>query len=94
MTINEVALPGLARALHLAGLNVPRDFSVTGVIADRLAEDFHPPLTAANVPADEMARLAVNLLVAQIAEPAAAPRHALLDPVITLRSSTGARPGR
>lgn len=90
VTINEAALPGLQRALHHAGLDVPRDFSVTGVIADRLAEDFHPPLTAADVPAGEMARLAVDLLLERIEEPAAAPRHALLEPAISLRSSTGA----
>jgi DNA-binding LacI/PurR family transcriptional regulator len=91
VTINEAALPGVQRALHRAGLDVPRDFSLTGVIADRLAEDFHPPLTAANVPAGEMAGLAVELLLEQIADPAATPRHALLQPPISLRSSTGAR---
>ena len=92
VTINEAALPGLQRALHRAGLAVPRDFSITGVIADRLAEEFHPPLTAADVPAGEMARLAVDLLIEQIVDPDATPRHALLEPVISLRSGTGARP--
>ncbi|HEV2782621.1 MAG TPA: LacI family DNA-binding transcriptional regulator [Actinophytocola sp.] len=92
VTINEAALPGLQRALHNAGLTVPRDFSITGVIANRLAEDFHPPLTAADVPAEEMARLAVDLLVERLVNPEATPRHALLEPVISLRSSTGARP--
>jgi DNA-binding LacI/PurR family transcriptional regulator len=91
VTINEAALPGVQRALERAKLDVPRDFSLTGVIADRLAEDFHPPLTAANVPAGEMAGLAVELLLEQIADPAATPRHALLQPPISLRSSTGAR---
>jgi DNA-binding LacI/PurR family transcriptional regulator len=92
VTINEAALPGLERALRGAGLAVPRDFSITGVIADRLAEDFHPPLTAADVPAEKMARLAVDLLVERIADPGATARHALLEPAITLRSSTGAVP--
>ena len=92
VTINEAALPGLERALHRAGLAVPRDFSVTGVIADRLAEDFHPPLTAADVPAEEMARLAVELLVERIADPSATPRHVLLEPAVSLRSSTGSLP--
>ena len=69
---------------------MPRDFSVTGVIADRLAEDFHPPLTAADVPAVEMARLAVALLLEQIGDATATPRHVLLEPAISLRSSTGA----
>jgi DNA-binding LacI/PurR family transcriptional regulator len=91
VTINEAALPGLQRALHDAGLAVPRDFSITGVIANRLAEDFHPPLTAADVPAEQMARLAVGLLLERIADPGATPRHALLEPAIALRSSTGAR---
>ena len=91
VTINEAGLPGLQRALHHAGLHVPRDFSITGVIANRLAEDFHPPLTAADVPAEQMARLAVELLLEQLADPGATPRHALLEPVISLRASTGAR---
>jgi DNA-binding LacI/PurR family transcriptional regulator len=92
VTINEAALPGLQRALHHSGLRVPRDLSITGVVAKRLAEDFSPPLTAADVPAEEMARLAVDLLVERIADPGAAPRHALLEPAVSLRSSTGARP--
>jgi DNA-binding LacI/PurR family transcriptional regulator len=91
VTINEAALPGLQRALRNAGLDVPGDFSITGVIANRLAEGFHPPLTAADVPAEEMARLAVDLLVERIADPDAPHRNALLQPVISLRSSTGAR---
>ncbi|WP_281068335.1 LacI family DNA-binding transcriptional regulator [Amycolatopsis magusensis] len=90
VTINEAALPGVQRALHRAALDVPRAFSLTGVIADRLAEDFHPPLTAADVPAGEMARLAVDLLLEQINDPSATPRSAMLAPAITLRSSTGA----
>jgi DNA-binding LacI/PurR family transcriptional regulator len=94
VTINEAALPGLQRALHRAELDVPRDFSVTGVIADQLAADFHPPLTAADVPAERMARMAVDLLLEQVADPHATPRHVLLEPAITLRSSTGARPVR
>ena len=91
VTINEAALPGLPRALRRAGLDVPGDFSTTGVIASRLAETFRPPLTAADVPAEEMARLAVDLLVERIANPEAPHRHALPQPVIPLRSSTGAR---
>ncbi|MCP2241319.1 LacI family DNA-binding transcriptional regulator [Lentzea aerocolonigenes] len=90
VTINEAALPGVQRGLHRAGLDVPRDFSLTGVIADRLAEDFHPPLTAADVPAGDMARLAVDLLLEQI-DGVATPRNSMLAPPITLRSSTGAR---
>jgi DNA-binding LacI/PurR family transcriptional regulator len=91
-TINEAALPGMQRALSEAGLRVPSDFSVTGVAARLWAEDFSPPLTAADVPAAEMGESAVALLIERIAAPATPPRHILLAPPISLRSSTGAAP--
>ncbi|KWV30401.1 LacI family DNA-binding transcriptional regulator [Micromonospora rifamycinica] len=88
-TINEAALPGIQRALSGAGLSVPGDFSVTGVAAQHWAEDFHPPLTAADVPTRQMGAEAVALLLELIAAPAAAPRHRLYTPPISLRASTG-----
>jgi DNA-binding LacI/PurR family transcriptional regulator len=91
-TINEAALPGIQRALDDAGLTVPHDFSVTGVAALPWAEDFHPPLTAADVPALEMGDKAVRLLVERIAAPLTPPRHILLAPPVSLRSSTGSAP--
>jgi DNA-binding LacI/PurR family transcriptional regulator len=88
-TINEAALRGLQRALDDAGLRVPRDFSVTGVVAQHWAEDFRPALTAADVPAHEMGSRAVELLLERIADPTSSPRHVLMSPPIALRSSTG-----
>lgn len=93
-TINEAALPGIQRALADAGLTVPYDFSVTGVAAQLWAEDFRPPLTAADVPAGDMGGQAVTLLIERVAAPATPPRHILLAPPISLRSSTGAAPMR
>ncbi|MBB5827308.1 LacI family DNA-binding transcriptional regulator [Micromonospora carbonacea] len=92
-TINEAALPGVQRALAGAGLAVPGDFSVTGVAARHWAEDFSPPLTAADVPMADMGTEAVALLLEIIAAPGAVPRHRLYNPPVSLRSSTGpARP--
>jgi DNA-binding LacI/PurR family transcriptional regulator len=91
-TINEAALPGIQRALADAALTVPYDFSITGVAARLWAEDFRPPLTAADVPALDMGEKAVSLLIERIAAPATPPRHILLAPPISLRSSTGAAP--
>lgn len=48
-----------------------------------------PQLTAADVPAAEMGRLAVDLLVDRLDHPEAPPRHHLLVPPISLRASTG-----
>jgi DNA-binding LacI/PurR family transcriptional regulator len=92
-TINEAALPGIQRALERAGVTVPADMSIAGVAARHWAEDFRPPLTAADVPM-EMGSHAVELLLERIANPDAAPRHLLLTPPISLRASTGPAPTR
>jgi DNA-binding LacI/PurR family transcriptional regulator len=91
-TVNEAALPGIQRGLQRLGRVVPRDFSVIGIAARHWAEDFRPPLTAADVPAVEMGARAVELLRERIAEPEAPPRHLLLAPPISLRDSTGPAP--
>lgn len=93
-TINEAALPGLQRALDRAGLRVPADFSVIGVAAQHWAEEFHPPLTSADVPAGRLGAHAVDLLTERIANPAALPRHLLLCPPISLRDSVTRAPAR
>lgn len=88
-TINEAAVPGMYRALADAGLAVPRDFSLAGVAAQHWAENLHPPLTAADVPADDMGARAVELLIQRIADPSTAHRHLLVAPPISLRNTTG-----
>ncbi|ETK36761.1 LacI family DNA-binding transcriptional regulator [Microbispora sp. ATCC PTA-5024] len=92
-TVNESATPGVYRALSNAGLVVPRDFSIAGVAAGHLAENLHPPLTAADVPADELGARAVEMLIRRIADPATSHGHFLVAPPISLRGTTGpARP--
>jgi DNA-binding LacI/PurR family transcriptional regulator len=90
VTINEAALPGVQRALERAGLDIPARFSVTGVAARHWAEQFHPPLTAAEVPATDMGALAVKFLIQQIA--GSPPGQQLFAPPISLRDSTGPAP--
>ena len=89
VTLNEAALGGLYRGLAEAGRLVPHDVSVTGIAASHWAETMTPQLTAADVPATELGRLAVELLVERLDHPDAAPRHHLLTPPIALRASTG-----
>lgn len=91
-TINEAALPGLQRALERAGLEIPLRFSMVGVAARYWAEQFHPELTAADVPAVEMGATAVEFLIERIAEPDAPPKQQLIAPPISLRRSTGPVP--
>jgi DNA-binding LacI/PurR family transcriptional regulator len=92
VTITEAALGGVQRGLERSGLVVPRDFSITGVVAQHWAEDFDPPLTAADVPAAEMCSRAVALLVDRIRDPAQPYRSVMLTPSISLRGSTGPAP--
>ncbi|WP_432092722.1 LacI family DNA-binding transcriptional regulator [Streptomyces sp. bgisy100] len=89
VVMNEAALEGIYRGLTRHGRSVPRDFSVVGVAASRWAEQVSPPLTAAEIPAKEMSRIGVDLMVEQLTSPASPPRHVLLKPLITLRASTG-----
>jgi DNA-binding LacI/PurR family transcriptional regulator len=92
-TINEAALPGIQRSAERAHIAIPRDLSIAGVAARHWAEDFRPPLTAADVPT-EMGTHAVDLLLERIATPDAPARHLLLTPPISLRASTGPAPAR
>ncbi|MEV5710687.1 LacI family DNA-binding transcriptional regulator [Actinoallomurus sp. NPDC052274] len=91
-TINEAALPGVQRALEDAGLDIPARFSVAGVAARCWAEQFHPQLTAADVPAVDMGATAVDFLLERITDPDAPPRQHLFVPPISLRNSTGPAP--
>lgn len=58
-------------------------------MAARWAETVTPQLTAADVPAADLGRLAVDLLVERLDHPGAPPRNHLLTPPISLRASTG-----
>ncbi|WP_367320832.1 LacI family DNA-binding transcriptional regulator [Streptomyces sp. HUAS ZL42] len=89
VTQNEAALEGVYRGLTRRGRGVPRDFSVVGVAASPWAEQVSPPLTAAEIPAKEMSRVAVDLMAERLRSPGSRPRHVLLKPLITLRASTG-----
>ena len=92
ITINESALHGVARALDRARVRVPRDFSIIGVVGERSAEDFHPPMTAAVISPVELARGAFEMLLDRMADPRAAPRHLLQSPAITPGATTGRVP--
>lgn len=89
VTINEAALPGMERALERIGLEVPGRLSITGIVARKWAEQFHPNLTAIDVPAAALGATALDFLRERIAKPESAPAHVLLTPPIDLRSSTG-----
>ena len=67
-------------------------FSIAGVAARHWAEDFHPQLTAADLPTMQMGATAVEFLIERIAKPDAPPKQQLLAPPISLRDSIGPAP--
>lgn len=85
---------GVVRALHELGRRVPADISVVGVDDIPLAEYCSPPLTTVSQPFAELGALAVSHLMRHLADPAAAPAPASVEPTLVVRSSTGpAGPG-
>lgn len=91
LTINEQALGGVLAALRGHGLSVPAGMSILAVASSRVASTAHPPISAADVPADEMGRQAVEMLLRLLASPSAPLARVLLSTPFTDRGST-ARP--
>jgi LacI family transcriptional regulator len=86
---NDTAAIGAVRALHEAGLQVPRDVSVIG-FDDILAAQFHvPSLTTIQQPLAAMGKLAATILLDRIANPG---KHyaptIMVKPKLIVREST------
>jgi LacI family transcriptional regulator, galactose operon repressor len=72
------------------GIRVPEDMSVIALCPDDLAEQVSPALTAVSVPAEELGRLAVGMLMNKL-DGARITETVLLAPKLTTRSSTAPR---
>lgn len=83
---NEAVLAPLLGLLRTSGRTVPEDASVLAIGPDQLALSMTPRLTAIAVPAEEMGRRAVEMVLGR---EAGRPGVVLLDPVLTVRESTG-----
>jgi LacI family transcriptional regulator len=68
---NDLMAVGAIRAVHEAGLRVPHDVSVVGFDDIPLSSFIVPPLTTVAQPAEELGRIAVDLLVQRLRD-----RHA------------------
>jgi LacI family transcriptional regulator len=86
---NDTAAIGAIRALHEAGLQVPRDVSVVG-FDDILSAEFHvPSLTTIRQPLAHMGQLATRILLERIADPGKLyPPSILVKPQLVVREST------
>ncbi|GIJ44144.1 LacI family transcriptional regulator [Virgisporangium aliadipatigenens] len=86
---NEAAVGHVLAALARLGKRVPEDISVVAICPDEVAERSHPALTSVLVPADEVGRQAVDLLMRKL-DGEAVPESTLLPPQLTVRESTAA----
>jgi DNA-binding LacI/PurR family transcriptional regulator len=84
---NEAALGWISACLRAAGRQVPGDVAVVAICPDDLAEQMSPPLTSVRLPAEELGRHAVDLLVAKL-DGKQPPPLMLLPPRLSRRAST------
>ncbi len=92
---NEAAVSHVLAALAALGKQVPRDVSVVAICPDELAERVSPALTSVLIPAEEVGRHAVTLLMQKLSDQdrASVPDATLLAPRLTVRASTAPAPG-
>jgi len=85
---------GTVRALHEAGLRVPRDVSVVGFDDVQSAAFQNPALTTVRQPLRTMGMLAGEAIVRQIGAPAetTSSRQVMVDPELIVRESTAPPP--
>jgi LacI family transcriptional regulator len=83
---NDRVAIGAYEAIRAAGLSVPGDVSVMGFDDEDLVAHLTPPLSTVQLPHDEMARRAVELL----AEGALAYQRIKVDSPLVLRGSVAA----
>jgi LacI family transcriptional regulator, galactose operon repressor len=87
---NEAAVPALLAALRSHQRHVPADVAVVTICPDELAEQSTPPLTSIAIPAAEVGRAAVSLLMAKLNGQHVA-EATLLAPRLTVRASSQPR---
>ncbi|MGV9766384.1 LacI family DNA-binding transcriptional regulator [Micromonospora tulbaghiae] len=85
---NESAVGPVLATLPLLGRRVPRDVSVVAICPDELAEQ--SGLTCVPVPAEEVGRQAVALLMRRLGGEAV-PEVTLLEPHLTVRDTSAGR---
>jgi len=84
---NEAAVAPTLTVLAELGRRVPEDVSVVAICPDQVAMSAVPPLSSVLIPAEEVGRQAVGLLMRKLGG-SAVPEATLLIPALTERRST------
>ncbi|MEV0197628.1 LacI family DNA-binding transcriptional regulator [Nonomuraea sp. NPDC050691] len=84
---NEAAVNHVLGSLRQLGRRVPEDVAVVAICPDDVAERAGPPLTSVLIPAEEVGREAVRLVMRKL-EGREVPDATLLPPHLAIRAST------
>jgi DNA-binding LacI/PurR family transcriptional regulator len=87
---NEPVIPALLDAFRAGGRRIPEDIAVIALCPDELAEQATPPLTSIAIPASEVGRQAVALLMSKL-DGQDVLDATLLAPQLMVRASTHLR---
>ncbi len=80
---------GAYRAIHEAGLRIPEDMAVVGYGDSAFARFLTPSLTSVSIPAEDIGRIAVDLLLRRLRRQAGVlPRKILLPAQLVVRDSS------
>jgi LacI family transcriptional regulator len=90
LAANDLLAAGALAALHARGLDVPGDVALVGVDNSALCEVTWPTLTSVDLGSAERARIAAELLLERIEDPAREPRAVGVEPQLVVRASSGA----
>nr|WP_201470492.1 LacI family DNA-binding transcriptional regulator [Microbacterium hydrocarbonoxydans] len=85
---NDLIAIGALRAAEDLGLTIPGDLAVTGLDNTELASVVRPGLTSVDLGAEERGRVAAELLLARINEPARAAHTVTVAPSLVVRGSS------
>lgn len=89
---NDLLALGASSAIHVRGLQVGYDVSVTGYDNIPLAEHAQPPLTTVAQPADQLGALVAQILTSVIRGEPVAEKQVILQPAAVIRRSSGPPP--
>ena len=87
---NDLLAIGALAALRDAGLDVPHDVALVGMDNTPLSEVTWPTLTTVDLGSSERARIAAEMLLERIEDPAREPRVVGVEPRLVVRASSGA----
>ena len=86
----EQSVIGVLNVCYTRGIAIPHDLSLIAVLAEPMGELATPPLTTIPFPAEELGRVAAQILVDRLEGGDSAPRQVLLRRPLSLRGSTAA----